>query len=159
LEAASEPSKQLQDLHIDASLLSETHLKPVTGSIFQIITFIGLTVSPDKKAELALQREKTFPIQYVNLPPLVSIEATGVCIPIGNSEVLLASAYNSPGHAWNDIDITELLSFRHKSLLAGGLNAKHPFWNSVVSTPSGAKLLNLLHINELEISESQCPTH
>jgi hypothetical protein len=48
-------------------------------------------------------------------------------------------------------DITELLSFRDKSLLAGDLNAKHLFWNSVVSNPSGAKLLNLLHIYEFEI--------
>jgi hypothetical protein len=51
---------------------------------------------------------------------------------------------------------TELLSFRQKSLLAGDLNAKYQFWNSVVSNPSGVKLL---HINELEISAPQCPTH
>jgi hypothetical protein len=36
--------------------------------------------------------------------------ATGVCIPIGYREVLLAAVYKSPGHAWNDSDITELLS-------------------------------------------------
>jgi hypothetical protein len=65
----------------------------------------------------------------------------------------------SPGHSWNDIDITELLRFRCKSILAGDLNAKHQLWNSVVSNPSGSKLLNLLHINEFEISEPQCPTH
>jgi hypothetical protein len=50
----------------------------------------------------------------------------------------------SPGHAWNDADIIELLSVRQKSLLAGDLNAKHPLWNSVVSNPSGLKLLNLI---------------
>jgi hypothetical protein len=33
------------------------------------------------------------------------------------------------GHTWNDTDVTELLSFRHKSLLPE-LNGKHPFWNS-----------------------------
>jgi hypothetical protein len=65
---------------------------------------------------------------HVDLRPLVSIEATGICIPIGNGEVLLAAVYKTPGHAWNDTDITELLSFRHKALLAGDLNAKHPFW-------------------------------
>jgi hypothetical protein len=61
--------------------------------------------------------------------------------------VLLAAVYKSPGHAWNDADIIKLLSFRHKSLLAGNLNA------------SGAKLLDLLHINAIEISAPQCPTH
>jgi hypothetical protein len=73
--------------------------------------------------------------------------------------VLLAAVCKSPGHAWNDADITELLSFRHKSLPAGNLNAKHPFWNSAISNTSGAKLLNLLHVNEIEISGPQCPTH
>jgi hypothetical protein len=51
------------------------------------------------------------------------------------------------------------LSFRHKSLLAGDLNAKHQFWKSVVSNPSDAKLLNLLHINESEIPTTPCPSH
>jgi hypothetical protein len=73
--------------------------------------------------------------------------------------VLLAAVYKSPGHAWNDTDITELLSSWHKALLAGDLNAKHPFWNSVVSNPSGMNLLNVLHTNEFEISAPQCPTH
>jgi hypothetical protein len=58
-----------------------------------------------------------------------------------------------------DADIIELLSFRHKSLLTGDLNAKYPFWNSIVSNPSGTKLLDLLHIKELEMSAPQCPTH
>jgi hypothetical protein len=26
-----------------------------------------------------------------NLPPLLSVEATGVCVPIGNTEMLLAA--------------------------------------------------------------------
>jgi hypothetical protein len=52
----------------------------------------------------------------------------------------------------------ELLSFRHTSVLAGDMNAKHPFWNSAVSNPSGVKLLNLLHINEFEILASRSPT-
>jgi hypothetical protein len=48
-------------------------------------------------------------------------------MPTGNNEVLLATAYKSSGHAWDDADMIELLSFRHKSVLAGDLNAKHPF--------------------------------
>jgi hypothetical protein len=32
------------------------------------------------------------------------------------------------------------------------------FWNSAVFNPSGAKLMNLLHINEFEISVPQSPT-
>jgi hypothetical protein len=51
---------------------------------------------------------------YVDLLHLVSVEATGVCILIGNSEILRASVYKSPGRAWSDADISELLSFRRK---------------------------------------------
>jgi hypothetical protein len=43
--------------------------------------------------------------------------------------------------------------------LAGDLNAKHPFWNSSVSNPSGVEILELFHKNEFEISALQCPTH
>jgi hypothetical protein len=72
--------------------------------------------------------------------------------------VLLAAVCKSTGHDWNDVGIIELSSFRRKLLPAGDLNAKHPFWNSVVSNPSGVKLLNLLHTNGVEISGPQCPT-
>jgi hypothetical protein len=102
---------------------------------------------------------KGIPYNHVDLPPFVSIKATGVCIPTGSSEVLLAAVCRSPGHAWNDTDITELLSFRHKSLLAEYLNAKHQFWNIIVPKTSATKHLNLLHINEFEISAPQCPTN
>jgi hypothetical protein len=101
---------------------------------------------------------KGIPHNPVDLPP-ISIEAMGVCIPTGNSEVLLATVCKSPGHAWNDADINELLSCRYKLLLAGDLNAKYPFWNSIVSNPSGAKLPNLLHmhVNEFETSAHNVP--
>jgi hypothetical protein len=50
------------------------------------------------------------PHNHVDLLPLVSVEATGVYIPIGSSEVLFTSVYKSPGRPWSDSDITELLS-------------------------------------------------
>jgi hypothetical protein len=77
--------------------------------------------------------------------------------PIGNSEVLLAAVYKSPGRACSDADITELLSFRPKSIFAGDFNAKIPFWNSAVSNPSGDKLLHLFDVIKFEISAPQCP--
>jgi hypothetical protein len=75
------------------------------------------------------------PHNHVYLPPPVSVEATWVCIPIGNSKILLAFVYKSQGRVWSDAAITELLSFRHKSILTSDLNAKRPFNNSVVSYP------------------------
>jgi hypothetical protein len=72
--------------------------------------------------------------------------------------VLLAAVYKCPGHAWRDADITDLLSFRPKSILAGDLNAKIPFWNSTVSNHSGEKLFNLFDVNQFDISAPQFPT-
>jgi hypothetical protein len=89
----------------------------------------------------------------------LSVEATGVCIPIGHTEILLASVYKSPLRAWRDPDITELINFRTKSILAGDLNAKHPVWNSKFSNPSGLKLLDSFINSNFEISAPQHPTH
>jgi hypothetical protein len=69
---------------------------------------------PGGKGGTAVAVRKGIPHNHVNLPTLASIEATGVCILIGNSEVLLAAVYKSSGNTWNDADITELLIFRHK---------------------------------------------
>jgi hypothetical protein len=69
------------------------------SSLFQIITFIGLTASQEEKAQLPLLLEKAFPRNHVDLPPLILLEATGVCVPSGHSEVLLAAVYKSSGHA------------------------------------------------------------
>jgi hypothetical protein len=51
--------------------------------------------------------------------------------------MLPAAVYKSPGHTWNDADITKLLSFSNKLILAGDLNAKHSFWNSNISNSAG----------------------
>jgi endonuclease/exonuclease/phosphatase family metal-dependent hydrolase len=48
---------------------------------------------------------------------------------------------------------------KKKTVLAGDLNAKHPFWNSSVLNPSRVELLELFHKNEFEISAPQCPTN
>jgi hypothetical protein len=75
------------------------------------------------------------------------------------TEILLVAVYKSTERTWNDADIAELLSLRQKRILAGDLNAKHPFWNSRVSNPSGEKLLYLFDASDFEISAPQCPTH
>jgi hypothetical protein len=82
-----------------------------------------------------------------------------VDISIGNSELLHAALYKSPGRSWSDANITELLGFSRKSILAGDVNAKHSFWISAVSNPSGEKLMALFDFGEFEILAPQCPTH
>jgi hypothetical protein len=120
-------SKQLQDLHVDVAMFSETHLKPHERSFISNYHFYRTYRNPGRTGGTTVAVRRGVPHSYVDLPPLVSVEETGDCIPIGNSEILLASVYKSPGRVWSDADITELLSFRRKSILAGDMNAKHPF--------------------------------
>jgi hypothetical protein len=54
---------------------------------------------PGRKGETAVAVRKIITQNHVDLPSLTSIEVTGLCILLGNNEVLLAAAYNSPGHA------------------------------------------------------------
>jgi hypothetical protein len=133
------------------ALLSEAHLKPHERFFIPNYHFYRTDRFPGRKGGTTVAVRKDISHGYVDLLPFVSIEATGVCIPILNSEVLLAAVYKSPGCAWSDADISELLSFRHKTVLAGDLNAKNPFWNSAISKPSGEKLLELFDGNDFEI--------
>jgi hypothetical protein len=154
-----ELSKQLQDLHVDIPLFSGTHLKPYERSFISNYHFYRIDCHPGRKGGTAVAARSSVPQNHIDIPTLVSVEVAGVCIPIGNSEVLLASVYISPNRAWSDADITELLSFRCKSILAGDLNAKHPFWNSALSNPSGEKTMALFYLSEFQISAPQCFTH
>jgi hypothetical protein len=60
---------------------------------------------------------------------------------------------------WSDTDVTELLVFRNKSILAGDLNAKQPVWNSKVSNSSGLKTSELFVSSSLDVSARECSTH
>jgi hypothetical protein len=92
-----ELSKELEDLHLDVALFSETHLKPherffiPNYHLYQIDRYSG------RKGGTAVIVGKGIPHNHVDLPP-VSVEATGVSIPISNRKILLAAVYKSPGH-------------------------------------------------------------
>jgi hypothetical protein len=144
-----ELSKQLQDLHVDVALFSETHLKPYEKSFISNYLFYRTDHHPGRNGGTAVVVRRRVPHSYVDLPPLVSVEATGVCIPIGKSEILLASVYKSPGRAWSDTDITELLSFRRKSILACDLNAKHPFLEQCSFKPLRRETNNLIRLERI----------
>jgi hypothetical protein len=81
--------KQLQNLHADVALFSETHLKPHERFFITNYHFYRTDRHPGRKSGTAVAVKKGIPDNLVDLPPLVSVEATGVCIPLGNIEVLL----------------------------------------------------------------------
>jgi hypothetical protein len=96
-------------------LCSQRHISNPTERLFiPNDHFNGLTASPGRKGGTFFEVRKVIPYNHVDLPPLVSIESTAMCIEIVSSEVLFAVVYKSPGHALNYTGITELLSFRHK---------------------------------------------
>jgi hypothetical protein len=134
--------KQLQDLKIDVALFTETHLKPHMRFCIPNYHIYRNDSLDGNKGGIAVAVKKGIPHTYVDLPPLLSLEAI-VSIPIGYTEMLFASLYKSPPIARRDADITELLNLRMKSILAGDLNAKQIVWNSKVPNPSGLKFLNL----------------
>jgi exonuclease III len=125
--------KQLQARRIDVALLSETHLKPHERFTIKNYHFYRNYHHPGLKGGTAIAVKRGVPHRYVDLLPLLLIEATGVCMRIDNTEILLVAVYRSPNNDWADTDISELLSLKDKSILAGDLNAKHPVWNSKIS--------------------------
>jgi hypothetical protein len=68
------------------------------------------------KGGTAIAVNQGIPHTHVDLPSLISVEATGVSIPIRHTEMLIASVYKSPLRAWRDTDIAELLNLRAKSI-------------------------------------------
>jgi hypothetical protein len=73
------------------ALFSERHLKPHERFFIPNFHFNRTDRYPGRKGGTAVSVRKGIPHNLVDLPPLVSVEVTGVCIPIGNSEVLLAA--------------------------------------------------------------------
>jgi hypothetical protein len=63
---------------------------------------------PGAKGGTAVAVRIGVPHSYVDLHAMISIEATGVCIPIGRKQILLAAVYRSPVRDRTDTDIKEL---------------------------------------------------
>jgi hypothetical protein len=151
--------KHLQDIKIDVALFSETHLKSHMRFRIPYYDICRTDLDDGHKNETAVAIKKGILHTCTDIPPLLPVEATGVCIPIRNTEMLLAAVYKSPQRLWSDTAVTQLLGFRNKSILAGDLNAKHPIWNSKGSDPSGLKLLKSFVSSNFKISAPQCSTH
>jgi hypothetical protein len=77
-------------------MLSEMHLKPHEEVLYSELSFYHTNHFPGIKGRTAVAVRKGIPYTHTDLPPLVCVEATGVCIPIDNSKVLLAAVLKSP---------------------------------------------------------------
>jgi hypothetical protein len=79
------------------ALLSETHLKPHERIFIPNYHFYQTDHFPGRKGETAIAVRKGIPHNQVDLPLLVSLEVTGVCISTGNSKVQSISHKATPG--------------------------------------------------------------
>jgi hypothetical protein len=84
-----ELSKQLEDLHTDVALLSETPLVSQERAFIPNYHFCRTDRFPGRKCGTAVADRKGISRNNVDLPPLVSVEAVSVCIPLGNGEYYL----------------------------------------------------------------------
>jgi hypothetical protein len=87
-------------------VLSEINLEPHERLFIQNCHFNRTGRFPRRNGGTAVAVRKCIPHNHVDIPPLVSIQATGVSIPIANSEMLLAGYLNLNIHL-------ELLNFQH----------------------------------------------
>jgi hypothetical protein len=125
--------------------------------LFKITTFIEPTATMVEKTELPLWLKEAFPITMETYHPLYQYKRQGAAYLLVIVKYCLQLFYIIPGRAWSDADITELLSFRSKSFLAGDLNAKHPFWNSAVSNTSYEKLVALFDLSNSKLQHHNAP--
>jgi hypothetical protein len=133
-------------------LFSDKYLEPHMMFYTPNYGFYQTVREDGHKGRTGVAVKKGFPHSCIDLPPLQSLEVTGVCIPIGNTEVFLSAVFKTTQRLCSDINITELLDFRNRSIPAGDLNARHPVWSSKDSYPSHMKLLELFVRSNFEIS-------
>jgi hypothetical protein len=88
--------KQLHGLKIDEALFSDTHLKPHVRFYIPNYNIYQTEHQDGDKRGTVTAVKKDIPRACVILPLLLSVEAPGICIPIANSEMLLATVYKSP---------------------------------------------------------------
>jgi hypothetical protein len=102
-------------------LYFQTHLKPHERICIPNYHIYRTDCFPGRKGGTAVAIKKEVPHTTVDLPRLISVEATWVYNPIGNSEIFLAAVYKSPSRTWNDADVMQLLAVKNKTVLAGYL--------------------------------------
>jgi hypothetical protein len=146
-------------LEIDVALFSDTQQKLHMWFHIPNYEIYWIDCEDRQEGRTAESVKKGIPHTCANLLSPLSVEATGVCIPTRNTEMLRATVYKSPQRMWAGTDITELLGFRNKYILVGDLNTKHPAWNSKFSNSSGLKLLELFVSTNFEISAPQRSIH
>jgi hypothetical protein len=141
------------------ALLSKTQLKPHERFCIRNYHIYRNDRQPGAKCGTAVAVRKVIPHNYVQLPPLISVEATGTCIPIEIKKSYLRQFIDLQAETGMTKTSLSSLSLRNKPLVACDLNAKNPVWKNRVLNISGTRLLNLQENSDFKISVPRYTTH
>jgi hypothetical protein len=86
---------QLQNFKREVTVISGTHLKPHMKFHIPNHVFYRTDREDENKSGIVFVKNG-IPHTCVDLPPLLSVEATGICVAIRNTEMFLAALYKSP---------------------------------------------------------------
>jgi hypothetical protein len=142
---------------VDVMAVSETKLTPTDKLQLKDYTTYRLD-RPDavNAGGVALLIHKNVPHAKIKTMIDTSAEVIGVRLVDGTH---LLAAYNRPSNrlAWRDLhNIFETAS---RVLVAGDFNCKHPTWNCNRSNPNGTLLKDFADDNDLQIHNTDDPTH
>jgi hypothetical protein len=142
---------------VDVMAVSETKLTPTDKLQLKDYTTYRLD-RPDavNAGGVALLIHKNVPHAKIKTMIDTSVEVIGVRL-VDGTHVL--AAYNRPSNrlAWRDLhNIFETAS---RVLVAGDFNCKHPTWNCNRSNPNGTLLKDFADDNDLQIHNTDDPTH
>ncbi|KAJ1177927.1 hypothetical protein NDU88_003178 [Pleurodeles waltl] len=94
----------------------------------------------------------------IALPPVGSIEATGIQIQTSGGPLHLIATYPPPSQLYPG-DLDALLDSSIPTLIGGDLNAKHHCWNSQTANSKGDALLAHSRKKDFVVAGSTYPTH
>ncbi|XP_047098712.1 uncharacterized protein LOC124712460 [Schistocerca piceifrons] len=79
----------------------------------------------------------------IQLPPLATLEATGVVVHASADAITFVAASRPPSRPLDPADIDALLSLRGQVFVTGDFNSKHVSWNSRITNAAGRCLLRV----------------
>lgn len=129
---------------IDILLINETHLKNYNAYILNIPGYMMYHTERNDGAKggTAIIIKQTIDHMQLNEIQTKNLEHTIIKAKIGQQEITLVSAYNSPNRQKPllNSDLDKILRTSKPTIVAGDFNAKSPVWHSRTSNSNGKTL-------------------
>lgn len=141
----------LRDHQLDVLLIQETFLKPhLRDPRIANYQLVRNDRSRCHKGGTLIYYKNSLHCIPLIPPTLESLLEVSVCrlAMTGHQPITIVSAYFPPANTAEDHslfvkDLTTIFGLSDSVILAGDLNAKHPAWNSTITSPRGRVVFNL----------------